>query len=628
SLLSESERWCAIEQMVKTEKDEENLFRRICRCPEKTIFEPHTYCRCCWKVKDGIFVHCKAEKLKDLLVPLVAKGFWQTVGEVLGRGVSERDEWFAVEQAVKRAPTKPLLPILPYCPEEKFRLVLQGLVQRGLWEAVGTLLFGNLTETDSLWAVEEACKTADERPLIDFILRHCPAEDFHQVFSILTRRRLWTAVKCLLHRAVAGDDTQFMWVVEEAFQHAPGVELKSIVQTYCPYACVEGGVRTCMRRGLWCTVSVLLKRGVSDCLRREAVEEACRMATFNSQAETDMFSNCTDDEIRNVFPTLVKHGRWVAVSLLLERDIMDFAQQLEVVKMAVKSSRAWDYDRDFGLRNTLFGFRDRTDQRDRFLSEMLDKGYWKLFVQMLKVSDERWAKEVSATKPNSRFDVQKVGSNGNLLHVLCASGLWRSMPHLVKLGVNPLAVDKRGCSLLNTAARSKRRPETLLLQCIRMGVGTHQARIEQQASESKHCQIYFKFPLPCAVVRTRTLMMRMLYESGACSNRSIRHAESRFERKWIAYTPEYLLHVKPYLEQLAATPRSLKSACRLVISHHLGVSGDRVVKIKQLPLPDSLRRYLQFSDLADFNVDECARAKCLYYEWTDRRKTLFGYEWF
>nr|KAG5688799.1 hypothetical protein BaRGS_033283 [Batillaria attramentaria] len=56
-----------------------------------------------------------------------------------------------------------------------------------------------------------------------------------------------------------------------------------------------------------------------------------------------------------------------------------------------------------------------------------------------------------------------------------------------------------------------------------------------------------------------------------------------------------------YVPMVAGTPQSLKSLCRLVISHHIGVSDPtgRKQRVKQLPLPPHLKNYVLCLDLTD-----------------------------
>jgi hypothetical protein len=75
-------------------------------------------------------------------------------------------------------------------------------VQHGHWEAVGkmmTLAFG----TEQLKsAVSVASQRADEFDLVEFTLPHCPANVLETVMDTLVTRRLWSAVGMILEKGV------------------------------------------------------------------------------------------------------------------------------------------------------------------------------------------------------------------------------------------------------------------------------------------------------------------------------------------------------------------------------------------------------------------------------------------
>jgi hypothetical protein len=61
-----------------------------------------------------------------------------------------------------------------------------------------------------------------------------------------------------------------------------------------------------------------------------------------------------------------------------------------------------------------------------------------------------------------------------------------------------------------------------------------------------------------------------------------------------------IVAVLPFLQHAVSEPRSLRSTCRLVISHRLTVRGDRERDVRQLRnVPELVKNYLLFSDLTD-----------------------------
>ena len=89
----------------------------------------------------------------------------------------------------------------------------------------------------------------------------------------------------------------------------------------------------------------------------------------------------------------------------------------------------------------------------------------------------------------------------------------------------------------------------------------------------------------------------MLYESGSCSYRELfrLYTDVSNGRSFCHDVTTDL----PYLQKVATTPRSLKSTCRLVISHCLNVRGKRHIDVEYLSLKRFLKNYVMFSDLTD-----------------------------
>ena len=102
------------------------------------------------------------------------------------------------------------------------------------------------------------------------------------------------------------------------------------------------------------------------------------------------------------------------------------------------------------------------------------------------------------------------------------------------------------------------------------------------------------------------VVLHMLYESGACSQRELHqvlaHLSGMIIGDDVSERIKYLYtQCLSYLEHVSSTPRRLVSMCRLVISHQLGVSKPRKreSRVQQLPLPDPMKDYVIFSDLVN-----------------------------
>jgi hypothetical protein len=199
------------------------------------------------------------------------------------------------------------------------------------------------------------------------------------------------------------------------------------------------------------------------------------------------------------------------------------------------------------------------------------------------------------------------------LHVLCEAGRWHALKLCVARGSNPLAVFK-GDDLVTLAVNNTKCPRRLLAECIKLGVCTfHRDRVT-----SLGVVTYEQSPFLADVDQGDVLLMRMLYESGACSNSQLqvhlqrrvlkRSADQRRQdvQRWQGRDEEDRTRRKDalrYLATLACTPRSLASSCRLVISHTLGANDLRLRAASTLPLPQHLQAYVLFSDLTSLSME-------------------------
>ncbi|KAK7481769.1 hypothetical protein BaRGS_00027017 [Batillaria attramentaria] len=222
------------------------------------------------------------------------------------------------------------------------------------------------------------------------------------------------------------------------------------------------------------------------------------------------------------------------------------------------------------------------------------------------------------------------------LHVLCQAGLWDSMRYIVARGGDPLAVTDDGKTSLIVAVEYhmeipdgyKRRygfkegerkwkaevrecRQKLVAEFIKMGISTHQPHITDRYRSASSSSVYI------SIEKRDIVVLHMVYESGACSHRELHRVlhETPSPPGYpsdgsLYYEEHFVKHQKEktqfrrcisYINKIACNPRSLKSLCRLVISHHIGIwtPRRRQRRVNQLPLPDPMKDYVMFSDLVD-----------------------------
>lgn len=160
--------------------------------------------------------------------------------------------------------------------------------------------------------------------------------------------------------------------------------------------------------------------------------------------------------------------------------------------------------------------------------------------------------------------------------------------------------------MLRYAVHNPLRPQRLVAECIRLGFSTHQASITDswRAKTSRKKWMYASSvsPLVHCVEKNLPVLGHMLYESGSCSYKELFGLTADFPETFDMYSEDNLKWLQPalkFLEDKASSPRSLMSACRLVISQHLDVRGKRHKDVAQLPLLGSIRDYVMFADLTD-----------------------------
>ena len=172
-------------------------------------------------------------QVDSVLTQLVERGLWSSVGTVLQRGVGDSQHRWAIDEACIQASDEKITAyILPRCTDDQLGSALTILVERGLWNSVGSVLDRGVSDKHHikrLWAIDEACKQASEKEIIDCILRHCFGDQLDSVLTSLVKRGLWKAVWTALQRGVS--DSKRIWAIDEACKHALDMEINRRLHT-------------------------------------------------------------------------------------------------------------------------------------------------------------------------------------------------------------------------------------------------------------------------------------------------------------------------------------------------------------------------------------------------------------
>ena len=385
--------------------------------------------------------HRTDNQLDSVLTPLVERGLWSSVGTVLQRGVSDSQHRWAIDEACKQASDEEITAyILPHCADNQLDSVLTILVERGLWNSIGRMLERGVSDSQHGWAIDEACKHASEKEIIDCILLHCANNHLDSVLTILVKRGLWNSVGRVLDRGVS--DLQHRWATEEVCKQASDEEIIDCILRHCTGNQLDYVLTPLVERSLWSFVGMVLQRGVSDSQRRWAIDEACKQAS-DRDIEDYILPLYATNQLDSVLTPLVERGRWNVVLNVLQSGVtVSDAQRRWMISLACRHAS----DEKI-VRYILPHCAD--NQLDSVLTPLVERGLWSsvrwVLEQGISDSQHRWAIGEACKKGNNsdvRFCIQPYltqdslpqfiydGAN-YLLAQLIKRGLWESAAPLL-----------------------------------------------------------------------------------------------------------------------------------------------------------------------------------------------------
>ncbi|PVD33498.1 hypothetical protein C0Q70_04754 [Pomacea canaliculata] len=172
---------------------------------------------------------------------------------------------------------------------------------------------------------------------------------------------------------------------------------------------------------------------------------------------------------------------------------------------------------------------------------------------------------------------------------------------LLERGANPLIVDSRGQTLLQTVLESDRRSMLRgLKKLIPVGVTTHQPRFTEAMLQSQSgSTAQTVSPTEKMIEDKNFCVLKLLIESGASSNAELFRLNTEYQVKLAgqADTDDNIRELLEVLNMAASQPRSLQSLCRLTVSHCLGCGPGRTDKLNSLNICPLLRELVSFNDL-------------------------------
>ena len=341
-------------------------------------------------------------QLDSVLTQLVERGLWSSVGTVLQRGVSDSQHRWAIDEACKQALGEEITAyILLHCADDQLDSVLTILVERSLWNSVGRVLDRGVSDTQHRWAIDEACKQAPEKEIIDCILPHCTGHQLDSVLTSLVKRGLWKSVWTALQRGVS--DSKRNWAIDEACKRAPDSDLEDNILLHCANNQLDSVLTSLMQRDRWEVVKTLLQLGVSDSQHRWVISEACKRASVD-KIRHKILPLCGDNQLDPVLKQLVERRLWSAVRMVLEQGASD-SQHRWVIGEACKRGNNSDVKlciQPYITQDSLPQF--IYDGANYFLTKLIIRGIWEdaatLLCGVVCETLYRWAVVEDNTEPD------------------------------------------------------------------------------------------------------------------------------------------------------------------------------------------------------------------------------------
>ena len=384
-----------------------------------------------------ILPHCGNNHLDDVLTPLVTRGLWQCVCDVLDLGVSPEQHRWALHEACQRIDDQRIINrILSSSPSEWLDDIVTILVKQKLWESVSRVLSHGVSPAKHRWTVHEVCQEAEQEGSITLILNHCHDDLLDDVLTTLVTRCLWGSVVGVLGRGVS--PAQHRWAIQEACLHADDWQFRQYMLRHCTDDQLEDVLAMLLARGRWETVGCLLYRLVSPSTHRWVINEACQLAD-DRNINAHILPHCDDDQLDDVLTTLVTRGLWGSVDSVIALNVSPVKRERAIYEACHRA------DDCYTISCILQHCAER--QLDDVLTVLVKRGLWNLvgFAIHLGVSpaQRKWAVcEASQQADDFHFSTYILthcddDQVDDVLTPLVTRGMWTSVCELLQIGVSP-----------------------------------------------------------------------------------------------------------------------------------------------------------------------------------------------
>ena len=170
---------------------------------------------------------------------------------------------------------------------------------------------------------------------------------------------------------------------------------------------------------------------------------------------------------------------------------------------------------------------------------------------------------------------------------------------LLMTGADPLVRDDNGNTLMMAASEAAEGRENVYRALIQSGISTHQPIVSESLLASlkeRNAGVgkAFSSPMELAAKRGQLRIAKMLYASGACSNREVHE---------LSTSPTIRLKARrdvlEFVEDISSQPRRLRDLCSLTVSHLIGCGAGRDDRAARAGLPPAVRRQVLLEHVTD-----------------------------
>ena len=331
--------------------------------------------------------------------------------------------------------------------------------------------------------------------------------------------------------------------------------------------------------GQWELVKLCVGHGVGKALRNRALAEALKSGQWDTVLEfVQRGVNIAEACAENGLPLHDKGRRDQTVLHI----VIEMKSSLEVVELLLQAGADPDVADRLG---------------ETALHAAVKHRFWSLLRLLLRYS--KAAGKIASTRIQRHtalfmwFGAEyRGGSTGStLLHALCEEGQADIVHTLLLMrGADPLVRDEDGNTLMMAASEAAEGRENVYRALIQSGISTHQAIVSESLLASlreRKADVgeAFSSPMKFAVERGQLRIAKMLYASGACSNREVHE---------LSTSPAIRLKARrdvlEFVEDISSQPHRLRDLCSLTVSHLIGCGAGRDDRATRAGLPPPVRR--------------------------------------